>query len=68
MTQTEKIYDHMKTHGQITQAEATTLYKIYRLASRICDLKKAGIAIDRELVSGKNEFGSFRYAVYKLRR
>ena len=43
-TQTKQIYDYMMKHGSITQADAIRL-GIYRLASRIWDLKAAGVHI-----------------------
>lgn len=45
MTQCEQVLRHMQEYG------------IMRLASRITDLKKAGIQIHREMVSRKNRYG-----------
>lgn len=39
MTQCERILRHLEDYGSITSAEAITEYSIYRLASRISDLK-----------------------------
>lgn len=47
----------MQDCGSITSAEAITEYGIYRLASRISDLKKAGVPIKKETVSGRNRYG-----------
>lgn len=47
----------MRDYGSITSAEAITEYGIYRLASRISDLKKQGVPIEKEMVSGKNRYG-----------
>lgn len=57
MTQCERVLRHMKEFGSITSAEAISEYGIYRLASRISDLKKLGVPIKKEMVSGKNRYG-----------
>lgn len=68
-TQAEKILDHMWTYGSITPLEALKEYGCMRLASRIADLKKAGYAIDREIISRKNKNGeTVRFARYWLRQ
>lgn len=57
----------MRDYGSITSAEAITEYGIYRLASRISDLKKQGILIEKEMVSGKNRYGEpTSFARYSL--
>lgn len=67
MTQCERVLRHMKDFGSITSAEAITEYGIYRLASRISDLKKQGVPIEKETVSGKNRYGEWTsYAKYSL--
>lgn len=67
MKQTEKIARHLETYGSITSLEAMQEYGIMRLASRVSDLKKAGIPIKAEMVSGKNRFGeNTSYAKYSL--
>lgn len=68
MTQTEKILRHLEEHGSITPLEAMKEYGIMRLASRICDIKKAGVAIIKETETSKNRYGEpVRYARYRLR-
>lgn len=68
MTQCEKILRHMEDFGSITSLEAMQEYGIMRLASRISDLKKAGILIRKETVSGKNRYGeSTSYARYSIK-
>ncbi len=57
MTQGEKIIRHLRDYGSISSAEAMREYGIMRLASRISDLKKAGVPIRREMVTGKNRYG-----------
>ena len=57
----------MRDYGSITSAEAITEYGIYRLASHISDLKKQGVAIKKEMVSGKNRYGEpTSFARYSL--
>lgn len=69
MTQCERIYRHLKDYGSITSLEAMQEYGIMRLASRISDMKKSGIAIRSETVTGQNRYGertSFaRYSIDK---
>lgn len=66
MSQCEKIHKYMLRHGTITQREALGL-GCYRLASRICDLRKDGIKIKAEMKEVKNADGSKSHiAVYSL--
>lgn len=68
MTQCERIMRHLQEVGSITSAEAMQEYGIYRLASRISDLKKLGVPIQREFVKSKNRFGEETiFARYSLR-
>ena len=63
----ESILQHMKTFGSINPKEAENLYGCMRLAARINDLRNRGVAIDTEMVPGKNRYGAnTRYAVYRL--
>lgn len=67
MTQAERIMNHLKEHGSITQLVAMQEYGIYRLASRISDLRKDGVKIEREMVKGENRYGEATcFAEYKL--
>lgn len=59
-TQCEKIYDFMMNHGSITARQAYHM-GIMRLASRISDMKSAGIPIKSETVKVKNRDGSIAY-------
>lgn len=69
MNQCERILRHMTDYGSITSATAMQEYGIYRLASRISDLKKRGVPIKREMVSGKNRYGETTcFARYSLER
>ena len=69
MKQTERIVRHLELFGTITSAEAMGEYGIYRLASRISDLKKMGYDIEKETIKGKNRFGEpTHFARYSLRK
>ena len=58
---------HMKKYGSITHLEAESAYGIARLASRINDLRRQGVAINAEMVNGKNRRGEgTHYARYSL--
>lgn len=57
MTQKEMILKHLQEHPSITSAEAMNRYGIYRLASRIWDLRNDGYNIVSEKVTQKNRFG-----------
>lgn len=68
MTQCERVLRHIQDYGSITSAEAIQEYGIYRLASRISDLKRQGVPISKEMVSGKNRYGErTSYARYSIR-
>lgn len=68
MTQCERVLRHLEDFGSITSAEAISEYGIFRLASRISDLKKRGVPIKKETVSGKNRYGEpTSYARYSLK-
>ena len=69
MTQTERVIRHLRDYGSITSMEAVREYGIMRLASRISDLKKSGMPIRVEMVSGKNRYGeNISYARYHLKK
>ena len=66
-TQCNKILAHIKEHGSISPIEARVLYGVMRLASRVNDLRRRGVDIESELVTGVDRDGKkVRYAVYKL--
>lgn len=67
MTQCEKILRYIEENGSITPLDAMREFGCMRLASRICDLKKAGYNIKREMETGKNRKGEpVLYARYTL--
>lgn len=66
-TQCDRILRHLKDYGSITSMEAMQEYGIMRLASRINDLRRSGVAIQSETVTGKNRYGeATHYAIYRL--
>ena len=66
MVQTDKILRYMEVMGEITQRDAYRM-GIYRLASRINDLRKDGVEIKTEMREVTNADGSkSRVAVYSL--
>lgn len=60
-TQNELVYNHMKDFGWITPLDAFAEYGIMRLASRISDLRRKGIAIESEMVCSTNRRGQKVY-------
>lgn len=67
MTQNERVYKYMKDFGAITQAQAFTDLGVYRLASRINDLRRMGVLIKSDRKQGKNRYGETVYfAEYSL--
>lgn len=67
MTQCDRIMRHMRDYGSITSAEAISEYGIYRLASRVNDLRRQGVPIAREMRTSKNRYGDpVSFAAYSL--
>lgn len=67
MTQNEKIKRHLELFGTITPLDALHEYGIMRLASRVSDLKKSGMNIERRMVKNTNRFGEpVCYAEYRI--
>lgn len=66
-TQTERILQYLTDFKTITTAEAMTELGVYRLASRINDLKRQGYAIKKETIKAKNRYGeTVHFAQYSL--
>ena len=66
-TQCDRIIRHLLDFGSITSREAMLEYGIYRLASRISDLKKLGYQFDITFDTHKNRYGEMtHFAVYRL--
>ncbi len=62
-SQNYKILSHILRLGSITQVEAHELYRVYRLASRINDLKNLGVYVVK---NQKVDLTGTRYAEYSL--
>lgn len=66
MTQCEAVLEFMRIYGEITQKDAYGM-DIYRLASRISDLKREGYEINTEYKKVKTRYGETQIAVYRLK-
>lgn len=67
MKQTDRIYKYMQDFGSITQLDAIRDLGVMRLASRISDMRNAGISIIKETETSKNRYGEkTSYARYRL--
>ena len=55
--QCDRVLEYIKVHGSITSLEAIEQIGVARLASRICDLKKAGWNIEKKNETGVNRYG-----------
>lgn len=67
MTQCDRIIKYMQDFGSISSWEAMRDIGCMRLASRIHDLRKMGIGIEKEMVTTKNRYGESKtYARYRL--
>ena len=66
-TQCEKVLKYMQDFGSVNPQQAIADLGVYRLASRISDLRKGGHKISRRMVRGKNRDGeAVRFAEYRL--
>lgn len=63
MAQVDEILFHLQRRGTITQVEAHELYRVYRLASRIHELKQRGLNIEGRT---KYDLTGTRYTEYRL--
>lgn len=67
MTQTEKVIEYMRDFGSITTFQAFSDLGITRLASRICDIEKSGIKVERQTEIATNRYGEkVHYTKYSL--
>ena len=65
--QCDLILMHMKKYGSITAKEAEDEYGCMRLASRINELRREGVEIVSEIITGKSRHGgTTHYARYSL--
>lgn len=56
-TQSDRIIQYIKDFGSITGREAVNDLGCMHLASRISDMRKAGIPISDKMISVKNRYG-----------
>lgn len=69
MTQCEKILQYIEETGSITPLDALREFGCMRLASRMCDIKKMGYAVKKEMETGENRNGEpVHYARYFICR
>lgn len=66
--QNTRILDYLAEHGSITPIEALNKLGVFRLASRISDLRRKGYDFDAEMVTVENMWGEkCRVKRYSLR-
>ena len=67
MNQCEKVLKYIKEFGSIMSAEAMKELGVYRLASRINELRDRGENIKDEWLTSKNRYGeNIRYKRYYI--
>ena len=67
MSQNDRLLRHLRAFGTIQPMTAWSQLGIYRLASRICELRKDGHNIEKRMVTLTNRWGEeVRVAEYKL--
>lgn len=59
--QTDRVLAYIREFGSITQLEALRDLGVFRLASRISDLKRQGYAITGKMEAVKNRYGEDCY-------
>lgn len=59
--QTDRVLDYIREFGSITQLEALRDLGVFRLASRISDLKRQGYAINGRMEAVNNRYGEKCY-------
>lgn len=63
MTQTQQIRAHLLKHHSITPLEALRKYKVFRLAARVNELRKAHFDVQTQIVSrGGKKFAKYTVA------
>lgn len=61
VTQSQRVLDYIEEFGSITQLEALRDLGVMRLASRISDLRRAGVPIESTVEMVKNRFDEKTY-------
>ena len=57
MTQGERILNYMDEHGSISPMEAFTDLGITKLATRVSELIRGGVKIEKEFEESQNRYG-----------
>ena len=57
LTQNQRVINYLSQGNKITSLDAWKELGIMRLASRIYDIKRQGVAIQKEQIIVKNRFG-----------
>tara|TARA_R110000823_G_C15796019_1_gene486671 strand:- start:26 stop:244 length:219 start_codon:yes stop_codon:yes gene_type:complete len=57
LTQNERVINYLSQGNKITSLDAWKELGIMRLASRIYDIKRQGVAVQKEQITVKNRFG-----------
>ena len=66
-TQCERLLDYLKSNGSVEPLEAWEELGIYRLSSRICDLRQDGHSISSGRTTAYNSYGEeVKFARYTL--
>lgn len=66
-TQCERIIQYLRDFGTITSAQAMEDLGVFRLASRISELKSSGWEIERKMIKKLNRYGEpVHFAEYSL--
>ena len=67
MSQTEQVYEYIKTHGSIDPLKAIHRLGILRLSARIWDLRAQGVEIETVRKTRKTKAGVKEWAEYRLK-
>jgi hypothetical protein len=59
MNQNKRLLTYLEQGKKVNPLEAWNNLGIYRLASRVCDLRKEGIEVKDEWLDVSNRFGEF---------
>ena len=65
-TKISEIFRYLLRYGSITDPIARTKFHTNRLSAFICVLRRRGWNIETEMCDGKDEFGKYQYAKYRL--
>ena len=65
-SQIKDVLNYMKEAGSISSFEAFEKFHITRLSSIIHRLRKMGYSIITVPVGGKNDYGTYEYAMYVM--